>query len=448
MINCEINITFSPDDYNAYADFYPGNGEGSELTMLFAKSVISEAGVKKGVNWDIVNSTIDYCNKSKKSKKDVKIATGTAPISEVPAHWNLLDKFFQHAMGFSDSILKVDYKEVSKFIMVKKGELLAINDTGREGVNGLSVKGKFIPFKKKKIVQFTNGKNTVEQEGRLYAATSGRYEVSDSRDIHINEVLHIEGNVDYSTGNISFGKDVIIEGEVKDGFKVAVGGSLLCKSNLDASDILCRKNLTVEKGIIGRGTALIRVGGYIESKFVENCHLESKSGVNIEKSIMNSDVFTLGHLNLADKGSIVSSNIYCELGVKVFNIGKLGSPNSEVSIGYSFIDKRSIDSIKQRLEVLEGKLKLLNKLPDYRKTDKKLELIKQITEVIERGRNELDNKLKNLYTHPDATVTVLGTVFPGNIIKISGTKYTITEEKHKVKFYLNEESGRVEHVPL
>lgn len=448
MSNCEINITFSADDYKAYSDFSPATGEGAELTMLYVQSVLTEAGIKEGLDLTVIKSTIDYCNKSLKPRKGVKIATGKLAVSEVAPHWNLQDKFFREAMGFEDDALKVDFKDVSKFIMVKKGELIAIRDPGRPGVAGISVKGKSIPFKKKKIVQFTNGRNTAELDGRLYAATSGRYEVSESRDIHINDVLHIEGNVDYSTGNISFGKDVIIEGEVKDGFKVAAGGSLYCKSNLDASDILCRKDLTVDQGIIGRGAALIRVGGKIEAKFIENCHVESKAGIKVEKNIMNSRVYSLGHLNLGEKGSIVSSHVYCELGVKVCNIGKDGSPYSEIELGFSFVEKRSIESIRQRVDVLKEKLDHLVSLPEYRKTQKKLDLIKQIEQVAERGQVELNEKQKSLYKYPDASITVTGKIFPGNIISICGVKYSVTEEKKKVRFYLNPESHRVECVPL
>ncbi|MGL1894651.1 MAG: FapA family protein [Spirochaetaceae bacterium] len=448
MSNCNVIITLSSDEYKAYADFVPAVGEGAELSLNYTKSIILEAGLIHGIDWEIITSTIDFCNKHKKPRNGVKIATGTLAISEVPEHWNLEDKFFKNAMGLDTEALKIDYKEQSNFIMVKKGELIAHKNEGRDGVEGKSVKGKPLQFKKKKIVQFTNGRNTTEHKGKLYASTSGRYEVSENRDIHINDVLHIEGNVDYSTGNISFGKDVIIDGEIKDGFKVAAGGTLYCKSNLDATDILCRKDLIVDQGIIGRGTALVRAGGKIKAKFIENCHVESQAGLEIEKNIMNSQIYSLGQLKLGEKGAIVSSKVYSELGVKTYNIGKDGSPNSEINLGFSFVDQRSIESIKQRVDVLKEKLNKLNRLPEYRKTDKKLDLIRQIQDVVTRGDSELSGKIKALYKYPDVTLEVTGTVFPGNIIIICGVTYSVTEEKRKVKFFLNKESNRVESVNL
>lgn len=449
MSNCELIITYSEDEYKAYADFIPPTGEGGKFTILYVKSVIREAGVIQGIDWDLVNATIEFCNTNKKGKKSLKFATGTLPVSEVPEHWSLEEKFFKNAMGLDvNDELQIDYKEVSKFIMVKKGELLARKDLGRPGEEGKSVKGKILSYKRKKIVQFKNGRNTKEYKGHLYAATSGRYEVSESRDININDVLHIEKNVDYSTGNISFGKDVIIEGEIKDGFKIAAGGSLYCKSNVDATNILCRKDMIADKGIIGRKEALVRVGGKLSARFIENCHVESKAGIEIEKNIMNSKIYTLGHLDLGENGSLVSSHVSAELGIEAKNIGKEGSPNSELEIGFSFVDKRAIDSITQRIEVLKQKYDKLNRLPDYRKTDKKIKLIKQIKEVVAKGESELKEKIKNLYKYPDATVSVSGIIFPGNIISICGAKYSLTEEKRKVKFYLNKESGRIENVPL
>lgn len=449
MSNCEVKITFSDDEYEAFADFFSAAGNGGELSMLYVKSVVSEAGVTNGVDWDLVHTTIDYCNDNHKSKKGLTIATGTLPISEVPEHWNLEEKFFNNAMGFdTKNNLQVDYKEVSTFIMVKKGELIAKWDGGRPGVVGKSVKDKSLQFKRKNIVQFTKGQNTKEYQGNLYASTSGRYEVSDSREINIYDVLHIEGNVDYSTGNISFGKDVIIDGEIKDGFKVAAGGSLFCKSNVDATDILCRKDMVADKGIIGRKEAIIRVGGKLSARFIENCRVESKSGIIIEKNIVNSEVYSLGILDLGENGAIVSSHISVEMCIKTKNIGKLGSPNSNIEVGFSFVEKRIIESITQRIEVLKEKLKHLNKLPDYRKTDKKLNLITQIQNVVSKGVEELHQKTTNLYKYPDASICISGTIFPGNKITICGVEYGVTEEMKKVKFYLNKQSGLIEHVPL
>lgn len=447
MSNCEIKITFSSDEYKAYADFIPASGEGAKLTIGYVKSVISEAGIKYGIDWEIIDSTILFCNNNNKSRSGVKIATGKEPVKELPSYWKLEEKFFHHAIGLDQESLKVDYKERSPFIMVKKGELIARKVAGTKGVPGLSVKNKPIKFKKKKMVQFSPGRNTLEHEGKLLASTSGRYEVSDSRVININDTLHIEGDVDYSTGNISFAKDVIIDGEIKDGFKVAVGGSLYCKSNLDASDILCRKDLIIDKGVIGRGTGLIRAGGKIEARFVENSDIESQTGIIIEKNVMNSKVFTLGYLELGEKGSIVSSHVTAELGVKTFNLGKPGSQNSEIKLGYSFVDKRSLKSLTQRLQVLNTKLEKLKK-PGAKMTDKKQVLIEQINSVISKGEEELKEKERALYKYPTATLSVFGKVYPGNTVTICGVKYSVTEEKQKVKFYLNKESNRIETVPL
>ena len=90
-------------------------------------------------------------------------------------------------------------------------------------------------------------------------------------------------------------------------------------------------------------------------------------------------------------------------GVKAYNIGKLGSPNGDIEAGYSFIDKRIIDSLNQRIEVLKEKLGHLTKLPEYRKTEKRKVLIDQIQEAITKAEEELRKKNSNLYKAKDAT---------------------------------------------
>lgn len=81
----------------------------------------------------------------------------------------------------------------------------------------------------------------------------------------MNEVLEIDDDVDYKTGHINFPGDVIIRGEVKDGFKVHSRGSIFCAKTLDASEVISGKDLIVQQGIIGRNKGIIQVEGKLKA---------------------------------------------------------------------------------------------------------------------------------------------------------------------------------------
>lgn len=442
MSNSEISIRFSEDELKAYADFIPG--EETPFTIDGVRAACEDAGLTDGIRWDVIESAVLYCNEKKLERKNVKIASGIFPVEEIPTFWDLKKRFFETAMGFDPDALKVDFKDISPFAMVKKGELIGNQVKRSPGKEGVSVKGESIPFEKKNVVYFTPGRNTVEKDGNLYAARSGHFEVSGDRSININEVLEIKGNIDYHTGNISFDKDVIIEGLIKDGFKVAAGGNIYCKDIMDASNILCRKDLIMDKGIIGRKKGLVRAGGRIEARFIENCQVESKAGIFIEKDIMNSKVYTLGKLSMGNKGTIVSGEVLAEESVEVYNIGKEGSPDATVKVGFSYIKKRNIDSLKSRMDMLKKKVDKLRKIPDYRKNMQKEILEHQIEDSLIHGGEELKSRYATLYKYMHATVTVNGTVYPGTVIEICGVRYNVKDKKSRVRFFLNKEEMRVE----
>ena len=107
-------------------------------------------------------------------------------------------------------------------------------------------------------------KNTIWEGGSVVAGCEGMFKY-DSPNFWVNEVLVIQKDVDYRTGHIKFPGDIVIFGEIKDGFKVNCGGTLFCKKTLDASEVVCKDDLVVDRGIIGRKKGTVKAGGRIRA---------------------------------------------------------------------------------------------------------------------------------------------------------------------------------------
>lgn len=79
---------------------------------------------------------------------------------------------------------------------------------------------------------------------------------------HIQELMEILGDVDFSIGNIKFGGDVLIRGNVLPGFFVESDGNIAVKGEVEAAKIISRKGcVAIEKGVIGKGCT--KISGYL-----------------------------------------------------------------------------------------------------------------------------------------------------------------------------------------
>ena len=84
-----------------------------------------------------------------------------------------------------------------------------------------------IPAKSGKSVPLPKGRNTeiTEDGDTLIASMPGHVEFSGST-FQVKPVLDIDGDVDFSTGNIKFVGDVNIKGDVLSGFTVRSAGNI------------------------------------------------------------------------------------------------------------------------------------------------------------------------------------------------------------------------------
>ena len=268
-----VSITISEDNMEAFASFYPSTGEGRSLEMVQAESALKANNITFGIDSESIIKSIEKCNEDQSAVENISVAKGAKPIKASPEHINLKPDFFNRSKTVVKADGSVDHKESSPFVMVKKGEAVGRTFSYRPGVNGNSVTGEVIPFKVKDMQIFKAGDNLEIQDEILKSMVFGRF-IIDGDLIFVTELLEINSDVDYHTGNISFAGDIIVDGVIHDGFRVASGGSIRCKKLIKSAEVLSRGDLQLDLGVKGRGDALVRINGSINSKFLEQGTVE------------------------------------------------------------------------------------------------------------------------------------------------------------------------------
>lgn len=441
-----VDIRAAGDAMTCFANFHPPSPDGELLTADLVQRAFSDLGVVNGIDWEAIGEAIFSCNTEGRDIVDLVVARGIPAVEEEPAHYELHERFLTKAPVAEDGQKNVDYRSRTPFILVKKGDILAVRIPTKTGSEGIDVRGNKLPYSRKTLPDIKGTRNTEIVEDGIAASVDGMAKVQGS-EVWVEEVLHIDANVDYHTGHVDFPGNVIIEGFVADDFHVYSGGSLFCNKTLNATDVRAKGDLSVKGGIIGRGNALISVAGEVRVKFLERCNLEAGRDVYSEIGSINSVIQTLGKFSSsASKGIVIGGKIYAQNGIEVFNIGTPSSPKSEIICGINYQVLRKLEWIKNKNLDLALRLREVKRTLDHASKampdlfELKNSLLAGIHKLNEAARILVNQLTKN----EDSRVVVYGSLIPGTYVEICNVSFIANQLLKRVFLYLNKEKGRIE----
>ena len=310
-------------------------------------------------NWGELESVFKGTEEIK-SFSDLIIAKGVAPIHGKDAQIKL---YFDngHASHFKEKEDgSIDYKDMAKFVSVSKDTLLAKYIKETIGVNGTDIFGEVINAHVGKSTKFVVGKNTTFKENTetIYAAIDG-IPTEVSGNIKIDPILNINKDLDMSVGNIDFSGDVYIGGDILDGFKVKAGGDIVVKGTVGASELISAGNICIHGGVTSRKKGFIKCKK-LEAKYLNDAYVEASEEVKVLKSIMNSLVFTQGHVIA---GIIVAGKTIALLGVEAQEIGSEQGVVTEIELGTDYKALNSFGKKKKKRIELDDRLNVL--IPNF-----------------------------------------------------------------------------------
>jgi len=443
-----VDIVVSEDEMSATATLAPPADSDKALSMDSVRALIEKLGIVAGIDEEGMAEAVLSCNLERHPIHGLVLARGKAPIPEIPEHYKLEPRFAEKRKQFSLDAARVDPKEQSSLLVAKKGELLASLIPGSIGQVGCNIRGGEIPAPHSSVLQIIAGENVIATEAGLSAGVDGLLSfVGDIErgpiTLKVDQVLLVRGDVDYSTGHIVFPGDVYIEGKVGDGFKVWAGGSIHCKATMDAYDINAKKDLLCSQGIIGRHKAEIKVGGELRAKFIQNCRVAVRGDVTVATAIVGTRLYSLGKVDLGEKGVIMGGELFASHGVRCGRLGNQAHQRTLVHVGSDF-------AVKQRLDRFNEKLRLL-----ALEARKAAEIAKQNpSPAIERRRQRIDEAmvamaaiigqlLLALDTDENAFVEVKNEIFPGVVIEICRVEIVVDKPLKACKFRLDKTVGRI-----
>ena len=255
----------------------------------------------------------------------------------------------------------MNYAALNLIHNVKEGQEICRLIRPTEGEPGCTVLGQEIPAKSGKSVPLPKGRNTElsDDEDALVASVSGHVEFT-GRSFQVKPVLDIDGDVDFSTGNIKFLGDVNIKGDVLTGFTVRAMGSIWVGGVIEAgSTVEAGGDLTVVKGILGDGTTTVRAQRCIFSKYIENATIYVRENLQTD-AIINGSVYCDGEVLVrSGRGTIMGGRIWAAQKVSATTVGSKSECRTGITLGGLPCTNFERELVRRELKGLEMELEKL-----------------------------------------------------------------------------------------
>lgn len=451
-----LSVTVNDDRTVAYLQFITTKNDKFTCTADTFRSFLQSQGIKFGIQEDIVRRFVQNPKEYFFSKTPIAIGVEPQHGENGRIRYSVPIEDDKHYKPTENDEGIVDFKEVNRLNNVRRGQLIAELLPPSPGRSGTAVTGEPIAHKSGKAAIFKIGKNVVlnPEQTAMYAAIDGLVTVTDKGKLNVFPVYEVNGNVDYSTGNIDFVGTVVIRGNVLTGFKVSASGDIRVIGGVEGAELYSEGSIEITGGIIGYNKGLVKAGKTVKSSFIQDGNVIAGEDVVVTQSIMHSNIRAARDVICSGtKGLIVGGNIQAGEKVTARIIGNPMSTTTAIEVGVLPELRNELNELRQQvkdimtnLDKSEKALALLDQLaslgkltPDKVEMRSKLGMTKK-SQMLEMGeiKDRILNIEKALEDTGRARVEVLKMIYGGSKIVIGRyTKY-IKEPISRMSFYFSE----------
>jgi uncharacterized protein (DUF342 family) len=438
-----VDVHLSDDLMTCSADFIPPHLDGKFPSIIDVEDAVNSIKLEE-FDRTAAAKALEELWQKQEPIFGVALARGILPVDRVPEHVVLVDDGLSTPDQLEERGGQVDFRQINPFVIVEKGDVIGRIIPETEGQNGSTLTGRVLKFGITEVSRPKIGPNIHREGNKLIADCTGTF-YQDQIHIEIRELLRIGGDVGYKTGHIDFPGDVLITGTIKDGFSVSSGKDILAENTLDASKVQAAGNLIAKKGLIGRGDASVKVGGFVKAKFIERCHVESAGDVEVEVGMMNSVINSGGIVKSGTRGILVGGKVVSLNGVDMFQIGNHAETPTTIIAGVDYRILQKLEWIRNKnIEITDRIQKLRHQAAASKSTAENLqEMETQLRASLLKLNETAQQLIPHLHRAEDARITARGVVYPGTYIEICHISFIVTRPMNHAAFVLDKIAGEI-----
>jgi len=274
-----------------------------------------------------------------------------------------------------ESAGQVDFYNQCRYIMVSAGQRIARFVEPTEGEAGCDLRGNTLQPRRGEPSPVKTDTATVQVDdaGHCTAQIDGVLHF-DGQQMSISPVLAIHGHVDFSTGNLRFAGDVIIDKGVRDRFEVRAEGDVETGELIEAAVIDAGRDLRAKGGVASKEAGQLRVGRDLAARYLDGVKGEVGRDVCTEREVMQCQLTVGRELNVAG-GAIIGGTCIVTGPVRVATLGSTAAIPTSLVLGAAPVAERLIATLDRKLAALDA--------------DENAENVEARRSLLQRKRSEL-----------------------------------------------------------
>ncbi len=471
-------LWITPDKTRAYFLNLPQGSSPRYPQLNEIEALFQQYDITYGFDPERWLSALGQLKKGEQNDYLILIAEGEPAQTGRDAYfeWNV-DVLEEKKIGKVLEDGSIDFRERDLITLVQENDLLGRLIPPLPGTEGKDIFGNPLsppPHVNIEVVIDSHVYAKPEQDGVIgfFASKDGGISVlskdkeangrrSRRIDISINSISSIDGDVDYTTGNIDFNGDVVIDGSVQQQFSVRATGSVTIGGYVESGAyITAGKNIVVKRGVIGDTTELI-AGASIITKYVQESTVRAGGDIRVGSYIFNASVRAGGQVVVSGKGegksrALVGGLVWGGRGILAKSIGSPYNTNTKLVAGINPDSVERIDKIRANLITCGEKQEALlahiglssmdiaqvKKKLSFCRTDKDkqkiLQVVKRIAHVAEL-EDSLQQELEDIADRQRKTslrtvISIHGKLFAGVELRIGELTHLINEDLQNISF--------------
>lgn len=332
-------VWVAPDLMTAYFIYFPQEQDWPHPKIEWLEQGLTAKSVTHG----IVQSCLENLSQQNIDAAEPAYFLLAEATQAVPGN-DAYIKFAFNSAPKAGEILddgSIDLKERNAATAAVVDQVLGEVVAATQGTLGTNIAGEEIATTDGEDHDFEAGENVRSEtsEGKqCFIAEIDGVIVLKGDTLAVSEIFHVNGDVDYETGNIDVGKSVQISGCVRSGFSVKAGGSISIGALVeDGAQLNARGDITVSQGIVGESTRVVTLGN-LESKFIQNSAVIARGNIVVGSYIFNAQVRAGGTIEVKSGGgerggSIVGGEVFATKGIEARLLGSPTTSHTVVGIG-------------------------------------------------------------------------------------------------------------------
>ena len=346
-------VRVANDGMTAYLFILPPLDGGEPLPKEWVYRLLGEQKVNTGVDHD----TIEAACEDGQYLKLLPIAFGQQPQ---PGEDGEVVDYFSRGVEVQLKVQDdntIDFKDLGWLQTVREGEVICDVLLPTTGTPGKTVRGKTVPAPDGKYATPPNGPGThISEDGTALLASLDGVLTFLGGGFRVDPLLIVKGDVDNAIGNLDVIGDILIYGDIREGYTVTASGNITVQGMVEGACVTAGGDVRIAQGMNAGPGSRLSAGGNVMAQFIENANVTA-DGMVVCDSIINSTVHSDSFIRVTTgRGAVVGGELRALESIEAATIGNEGGRMMTAILGATTTILQEMEQLEEKYDTLAAEI--------------------------------------------------------------------------------------------